>query len=175
MGQLQTWFNDRTLVALVLSGITVGVSLIAVGVSIRVFKRQNRTDAMSIDLQRRLTEIEEARRTEEVARKTEADIRASFRRERSDFFDGWDTFLDIENRGGAAAHNVNLESLQERPSGSNVMVPEQDAIFPLSEMLPGHKVTCGLSFPMDSGNSYEAVVTWDDPRGPQRRTIPLTR
>ncbi len=172
MDNLRSWFDGGDLIAIVLA-------LIAATVSIWTTWRQSRTDTLAIDLQQRLTDIEVARRAEEIARTTEADVRVSLRRERSDFDDRWDSYLDsyldIENRGGATAHNVNLESFRERSSGSDVMVPEHESHFPVSEMIPGHTITCSAFFVSGAGTSFEAVVTWDDPRGSQRRTMPVTR
>ena len=168
MDHFRSWFDGGDV-------ISIAVAVIAATVSIWTTRRQNRTDTIAIDLQRRIADIEQARRSEEIARTTEADVRVSLRRERSDFDDRWDSYLDIENRGGATAHHVNLESFRERPSGNEVMVPEHESHFPVPEMVPGHRISCSVFFVSGAGTSFEAVVTWDDPRGAQRRTLPLSR
>src|SRR5215210_6749563 len=100
------------------------IAVVAIIVAILVvfvpYRLRRKPAAKSLELQQRQTEIEKARRQEELAKAEVADIRVSVRpesyvdrrgrRKRNDH-------LEFVNVGAASALNVNAESFESREPG----------------------------------------------------------
>jgi hypothetical protein len=167
MNEFVSRFGGSDVVAL--TGIVV-----AAVVAIFVYVLRRKPEAQSLDYQRRQTEIVEEQRQEERAKAEVADIRVSIRpesyvdrrgrRKRNDH-------LEFVNVGAASALNVNAESFESREPGRERPGRVFD-VFPVPELLPGDHVSCPVNL---WGDSFEIVTTWEDSRGPQRKTQIVTR
>ncbi len=162
MDQLREWFDGSDIIAF-LAGVLVPVAL---------YLAQRRRERKALDYQRRQTETDEGRRRDEIAEAAAADVRVALRREwhttrsgRRSFRD----FLTVTNAGPAVARNVNLESFESRPSGDDPPVANRE-VFPIPQLTPGAGVECPVQMWGGMGSYFEAVVTWEDPRGRQRAT-----
>lgn len=165
MDRLHSWFDGSDLVSFLVGAL----------VPTAIYLLQRRRDAQALDYQRRQTETDEGRRRDEAARAAQADIRLTLRREPSPRSRVGDYFLDIQNAGPAIAHDVNLIRFRSLASGEDPPVANADTIFPVPELRPGSALPCHIQVWGSMGSAFEAVVTWDDPRGRQTHTFRMTR
>jgi hypothetical protein len=171
--RLQSWFDGGDWFAL-------GLGMLSLVAAVWALVRQGRIDrdnlklqSDNLALQRRMAEIEEARRDEELARTQEADVRVYLRTVLSQNRRSYDTVLTIENRGGAAAENVTLDDFRSGAMDNAVIVP--DLPYPIPAILPGDRVTHTSFISMGAGDVFRATVSWNDPRGPQSQDFTVTR
>jgi hypothetical protein len=143
---------DLSLVALMA---LVVAGLDAIGMLVLLL-RQNRTN-------QRLADIEEARRTEEVAGRDIADVRVLARRTGAGDFE----FI-VKNEGPAEALEVDPRDVRSAESGQVPSIWFEGV--PIPSLLAGEEAR----FKGLSGGGFASVLTvelsWTDPRGHQKRT-----
>lgn len=173
MDRLQSWFDGG-------DWFTLGLGLLSLGAAIWTLFRQGRIDrdnlklqSDNLELQRRLMEIEEARRNEEIKKTSEADIRVKLRTTLDSNRRNWQTTFTIENQGGALAENVTVEEFVSVGAKAKVDISQLPGSIP--SILPGDRATYTTFISMGAGDVFAAKVSWDDPRGSQTRTFSVTR
>lgn len=166
LDQLQGRFGGSDVVA-------IATALLGVAVSIVVAVRQHKLEARNVEMQGRLTAIEEARFTQETARAKEADVRVMLRGKLKSKGRGKDYHLFFENRGEAVALNVEMTSIDSVPPGPPVPTTCDD-VFPLAALQPGDSVNCAVNLFGGHGPSFDVSVSWTDGRGRETRVRRVT-
>jgi hypothetical protein len=144
---------DAAIVANLIAGLALLVSIVAILVSIHANRQANAT-------QRRLVEIEEGRDRERVAAGRRADLRAEIRE-----FGLHSERLYVINEGSAAAHDV-ADFLD------GVALAEHDAAVandPLSTVIgPRSEASCLLMTTLSCATPFDIRITWQDDSGEPR-------
>ena len=164
MDRLHEWFDGG-------DAVTAGLTVLSLLVSGWLYFKQRRIDTANLSLQKRMAQIEIDRRSEEIARATEATLRASFVR-RQDIQRGQRTSIVIENTGGAIADDVRVESLRSLVAPHGPVLMHDSSI--LVRIHPADRVALEIAIPVGSGPPFEIVLSWTDPRGRQTKTQMLT-
>jgi hypothetical protein len=129
------------------------IALLALGVSIAVAVNQARIAREQTAIQKRLAAIEEARRAEEVAARSQARVTASV-------FRG--SYLTLRNEGSAIARKVQAEitSLDGDP------VPTFDGIEALPvDLQPAQPIHFEILQTMGDAYMVRVIVRWTDESG----------
>lgn len=143
--------------ALIASGIAIGFSVFA-------FFRQD-------SLQRRVAEIEEARRHDEVTSQLQADVTASF--EKSVNSRGAQVYqFVLLNRGAARADNVTFE-IPKPPTGEAPGIHMQGHSFPIS-LDPEQAYVLLAIVVMGTAPAVPVNLRWEDQTGPREKSLTLT-
>jgi hypothetical protein len=122
-------------------------------------------------LQRRMTEIEEARRQEEVTASMRADLTARFEvYVTSSGRKGY--HLLLVNRGPARAEKVSFELLEPDEGETPSMFMEGHE-FPIA-MVPGQEYPIMAAVVMGTAAAVDAVLRWTDGTGPREEILTLT-
>ena len=132
------------------------VAALALGFSVFSFFRQ-------FGLQRRLTEIEEGRRREEVESKMSADVTARFERRVTSGHMGYQFVL--LNRGPARADDVTFE-LVEPTEGRGLILMMKGHHFPVAlEAAQEYPILASIGWRADP--AVDVVLRWTDGTGPR--------
>lgn len=131
------------------------VGLLGLGFGVFATFRSFSLARQNLDLQRRMTLIEEARREEEVRRDLTADVTASFER----------LTLVILNRGPAMATDVQFENRTPAVTFST------EALSDALTLDGGQTIPVPLG--RIDGVSVEIRLRWSDGRGPQVKDLRL--
>jgi hypothetical protein len=146
------------------------IALAALAVSLWSLEQSRRVNSTNTSLQERITQIEESRRNEEIARATQADIHATLRRGDPRLRVGY--VLVITNSGGATAEQV---SVQISPApGARIGPTLVGSPFPIAALHAGDQVTSELAFGAASQRIFDATISWKDGRGPQAKIQTVT-
>jgi hypothetical protein len=163
--RLQAWFDGA-------EAISLAVGIGALIVSLYVAGRESRTAARTAELQEHVTWIEVERRREEVAHRSQADLRATIRR-----FPGesgrTQTYLIVMNIGGATAENVDVVDLADAKQ-PDTRPHHINSPYPVPRSHPGEDVSSTVAITINLSGLFEIEMTWDDARGPQRKVQNLT-
>jgi len=140
------------------------VAALALGFAVFSFFRQ-------FGLQRRITEIEEDRRREEVTARLRADVTARFDSYlTSSGHKGYQLLL--LNRGPARAEKVSFELLEPDEGEAPSMFMEGHQ-FPIP-MAPGQEYPIMAAVVMGTAAAVDVVLHWADGIGPRESTLTLT-
>lgn len=160
--QLREWFDGGDLITFI-------AAVVAAVLSVWSVRRQGRLDRENLQLQERMARIEEARRAEEIARTTQADLRIE---PRGPIPNASAHSLVVTNIGGATARDIDVDSLISRPTGKSPV--QMNSPYPVASIHPGDRITSYVYVTWGIGLPFEATVSWTDPRGRQTKTQTLT-
>jgi hypothetical protein len=144
--------------------LSLGLSVLALGFAAYSFLRQ-------FKLQRRLTEIEEGRRQDEVTRRLEADVTASFEQYTTSQGRNGYRFV-LVNQGLARATEVLFE-IREPSRGNAPRLLSEGHHFPLA-LDPGQRYTIVASVAMQTAPSVDVDVSWTDGTGAKVKRLNLS-
>jgi hypothetical protein len=154
-------------------------SLVVAGVALRM---QMSTSAVASDLaersnalQERIARIEEDRRSEEISRAGQAEVRVSLVR-KPDKRGKSREYLVLDNIGEASAIDVSLDAIVVRGDGHQPF--QYDAsLFPIPELKRGSAVETAAILTLGTGMTFDVTVSWSDARGRQTeyQLVTLTR
>jgi hypothetical protein len=138
-----------------LSGVILGALGLLVSIAAVIVARRTAKDQTGLD--RRLVTIEEARRAEEVAARSLADVRVLVRSGAS-----YTRHLVVQNVGLAPAREVDIdcEVLDSVEGGRDDL--------PIGVLLPGDEVALLIALTRDTVGSHAYVLTWTDELGTRR-------
>ena len=140
------------------------VAALALGFAVFSFFRQ-------FGLQRRITEMAEAQRREEVTASLRADVTARFELYvTSSGRKGY--HLLLLNRGPARAERVSFELIEPTQGEAPSMFMESHQ-FPIA-MAPGQEYPIMASVVHGTAPSVDVVLRWADGTGPREETLTLT-
>lgn len=142
------------------------LSLLAAAASAFIGWRQYRSEERHRESEKRLQELDERIKKYELAEyqraeeeRRRADIKVSLM-----WYASNDQKLIIENRGGADATEVNVEFSDQH----QVLPRSEDEKLPIPKLPAGDEITFIASTDRDTKGPFPIVVSWRDPRGPQR-------
>lgn len=144
-----------------MEGWALAVAVLALLLSAFAFFKQ-------FPLQRRVTDIEEARRQEEVASRLVADVTARTAKEPQHGSLAESTYLVIHNRGPSVAEDVNLET-----SGEGWHTFTDAATFPVT-LDADQEYRVPLVLTVGSDSTMEVVLTWRDRTGDKTKRMRFT-
>jgi hypothetical protein len=133
------------------------IALLALGVSIAVAVNQARIAREQTTIQERLAAIDEARRVEEVAARTQARVIASIR-----FASLAEPELVLHNEGLALARGVQAEV--ESLDGNPLPIFEGIDVLP-EDLQPGQPITFQIIGASGDADTVRVTVCWTDEAG----------
>lgn len=152
----------------IIAGLALAVSLVVGAREWRSDRRRRDLERAQSDLQRRLADIEQARRQEEVDQRRKASITALI--ERRQKHTKTQPCLVLRNTGQATARRVNFDSAF-LVAGRVIGIDE----LPIAHLAPGSEYVFPLALTDQTPLSMPLKVSWEDDSGEREQMFTLSR